>query len=500
MNLPAAAGDVDLGGADAQRVEGGQDSAQVVRALFRRDSVYTLLWVLQLLGAALLTPLITRVISTAEFGVVASSNAVMQVLFVLAGVGLQTAIQRAYAAPGGPEDAPRVLTLSIVLAAALTGVALATVPVWGPALGFDSQLRALETAVLWAGTSAVTGACLGLLRSRDALAGFSAVSLVQSVVAEATSLLLLLLVHRTAEMFVLGQLLAQAAALALGLALARPRRLRRHDRALVTASLAYGLPLVPAVLGTFVLGAADRLILQSLLGSDAVARYQVCYNIASAPMLLLSVLHSSWLPRLFSLAPGAERAVVLDASRDALYRLLAPSLVGLSLGVPIVLRVWAPARYRTDELLVMTAVIIVSAVPFAAGLAASRALLIEGRSGVIAVHTALAAAANVALNLVLVPRAGLLGSALATFASYALLHLLLLRAQRSGGRSTTAGGLSRAAGVALLTVPAALLVALVPTGAGFLVARGALASGCLLLLVVVVRRTGAQRGPAEVAA
>ena len=147
--------------------------------LFRRDSVYTLLWVLQLLGAALLTPLITRVIQARPSSVGSWRRATpsCKSCSCWPASALQTAIQRAYAlAPGRPPAGrSRVLTLSIVLAAARwTGlVALATVPVWGPALGFDSQLRALflETAVLWAGTSAVTGACLGLLRSRDALAG-----------------------------------------------------------------------------------------------------------------------------------------------------------------------------------------------------------------------------------------------------------------------------------------------------------------------------------------
>jgi O-antigen/teichoic acid export membrane protein len=49
---------------------------------------------------------------------------------------------------------------------------------------------------------------------------------------------------------------------------------------------------------------------------------------------------------------------------------------------------------------------------------------------VIAVMTILAAALNVVLNLVLVPRLGLTGSALATLAAYAFLHVALSMAGR----------------------------------------------------------------------
>jgi O-antigen/teichoic acid export membrane protein len=463
-------------GATAPPVERSLDErvARAVRGFFGRDSLYMVVWALQVIGAALLTPVITRVMGAAEFGGVAAANAVMQVVFVVAGAGLSMAIQRRYAGADGATAARRLLTFALLAALAITLVVDGTGPLWSPHLGFGGYHGAVRLAVLWAGVSAVTNSALALLRSHDRLLVFSSVSLLQSVVAEAASLALVAAVRPTASMFLLGQLLAQVLALALALASVRPASLRRSDGELVAAALRFGVPLVPAVLGTFVLAAADRFIVQAQLGATAVARYQVAYNIGAMPVLLIGLLNTAWLPRIFAVSDHAERGAVLAAGRDTLYRLLIPVVVGLSVGSPIVLRIWAPPEYRPDDLLVVTAVVIVAVLPYTAGLTASRALLAEGRTARIAVATLVAAVANIVLNLALVPPYGLVGSALATLLAYAGLQQLLAR---TGGQTVARTPPVLVAGLVLAAL-AALLAPALPTSPGFLVLRALVVLAC----------------------
>jgi O-antigen/teichoic acid export membrane protein len=445
--------------------------AHALRGLFGRDSLYLLTWALQLAAAAALTPLITRIMGTAEFGAVATATAVMQVLFVVAGLGLRTAIQRHYAGPDGPAAASRLLLLTAVLASIVTVLVDSSGPLWSRSFGFETYGGSLRLAVYWAGVSAVTNASLALLRSQDRLLAFSCVSLLQSVVAAAASLLLVTVVRSTATMFVLGQLVMQIVAAALALGLAPPKLLRPRDMKLACDALFYALPLIPAVLCTFVLSAADRLIVQAELGLTAVARYQVAYNVGSMPMLLLSVLSNVWMPRIFALGVATERAAVLAASRDALYRLLTPVLIGLSIGSPLVLRLWAPPEYRPGGLLLVTSIVIVSAVPYTGGLSVTRALLAEGRSAMVAAATGVAAVTNIILNLILVPHYNLVGSAAATFLSYAALHgLLLLGARTLVPRSNSPFRLLEVAAAVVV----ALLAAALPTTSAYLVLRGML--------------------------
>jgi O-antigen/teichoic acid export membrane protein len=400
--------------------------AGAVRGLFGRDAVYTILWAVQLVVAAGVTPLLTRALSAPSFGTVAAATTVMQVLFVLAGFGLYPAIQRQYAAHAPSRDPAKILTFSILIAALMTGVADITGPLWSDLIHFSSYDGPVRIAVFWAGASAVTNSALSLLRSQDRLLAFSTVSLLQSVVAAVTSLLLVTTVADTAGVFLLGQLGVQAAAAAIALILTRPRLFGRGDRAMIQRALVFGVPLIPAVLSTFVLHSSDRLIIQSELGAVAVARYQIAYNYGSLPILMLSVLYTSWMPRIFSLKEGPERAVVIGASRNFLYMLLMPALIGLAVGAPIFLRLWAPPRYMPEQLLLVNAFVLISAIPYTAGLSATRALMAEGRTGFIAMAQGTAAFANVALNFLLIPTYQLVGSAASTFLAFTLLHVLLL--------------------------------------------------------------------------
>jgi O-antigen/teichoic acid export membrane protein len=400
--------------------------AGAVAGLFGRDSLYMVLWGIQLVAAALVTPLMTRALDIPNFGTVAAANAVMQVVFVIAGFGLYPAIQRHYARGRGKHDSAKVLAIALLAAALVTSSADVTGPLWASHVGFAEYGGPVRLAVLWAGVSAVTNSGLALLRSQDRLLAFGTVSLLQSVVAEATSLALVLTVAATSSMFLVGQLCVQVVAAGVVLLLAPPHMPRLSDRRMVGSAIRFGLPLIPAVLCTFVINSADRLIIQSMLGVVAVARYQVAYNVGALPQMLLGVLNSSWMPRIFSFRVVHERAEVIAASRDLLYVLLMPALVGLAAGAPIVLRIWAPPQYDPDALLLLNAIVLVSAIPYTAALASTRTLMAEGRTGYIAVAQVIAAAANIGLNLLFIGPFGLPGSAAATLLSFMVLHLLLL--------------------------------------------------------------------------
>jgi O-antigen/teichoic acid export membrane protein len=471
---------MDLPGVDERRdlapggAESRPDVGSAMTGLFGRDSLYLVFWFLQVVMAALATPLATRLLGAPEFGVWSAANAVMQVLVVLCGCGLQVAVQK-WHEDHGPDAARRLISLSVAVAVAATALAHLTGPLWSGPLGFGDYEGAVRLAVLWAGSSAGTAAVLALLRSQDRLAGFSGVSLLQSVGAELCSLAALVVLAPTAESFVLGRLVAQLLALALGLGMTRLRLLRPADLSLARGALVFGLPLVPAMLGSFVLGAADRFLIQAELGETAVAHYAVAYNIAALPMLVLSVLNSVWLPRFFAVGAGPEGDAVITASRDALYRLLAPVMVGLTVVSPLLLRLWAPPSFGRDDLLLVTAVVVVSAASYTAGLSAARALLAAARTRMIAVSAVVASVVNVLLNLWWIPVFGILGAALATAAAYGVQHLLLLLPTRGRPFSRGSAGLAQtAAGIGL-----ALLTVLLPTGPIGMVLRAVLALACL---------------------
>jgi O-antigen/teichoic acid export membrane protein len=327
--------------------------------------------------------------------------------------------------------------------------------------------------------TAISSAALGLLRSRDQLVPFATVSLLQSAVAEALSLTFVLLIHRTAAEYVLGQLVAQGAAVVVALGVTRPLLLRGRDLGIVGDALSFAIPLVPASLAAFVLDVSDRLVVQHDLGSAAVARYAVARNIGAIPILMLSALNTVWMPRVFALGDARVRDSVLVHSRDALYALLIPVIIGLGISAPVLLRIWAPPSYRPDSLVGVVAIVATTSVAYAGGLSHIRTLLAAGRTLPVAVSTVVAAAINLSLNIAAVPLLGIYGSALATLVSYMALQALLGVVARGAARLRSP---PPALVAGLIAAVAIVFLALgLPMSPAFLAVRVAGGAGCVVV-------------------
>jgi O-antigen/teichoic acid export membrane protein len=459
-------------------------TAETMKGLFGRDSLYMLLWGVQLGIAALSTPIITRMLGVSQFGLVAATLAVVQVMAAFAGFSLQSAVQRVFANGDGDRDARRVVTLAVILALGIWALADATGPFWSQAVGLGRYGPTLEYGVAWAALWAITNAALGLIRSHDRLPAFAIVTFLQSVLAEVLGLLLVVLVHRTACEYVLGHLIAQSAAVGVALIVARPMLVRRRDLPVLGGALRYSVGLVPAALASFVLETSDRLIVRGDLGPAAVARYAVAYNVAGLTMILLYVLNSVWMPRVFALVDTTVRTSVLAASRDFLYALLVPVVVGLCVASPIILSIWVPVSYKPRGLLLIVAIVSVTAFPYAAMMSATRVLLFAGQTLAVGVSTVLAALTNIGLNVLLVPRLGIAGAGLSTFCSFGLLFGLLAM------RSRVILRLARPPAALIAKILAAVAISLVstqlPTGPIMTAVRVLVALGCAFAFVAML--------------
>lgn len=429
-NRPGTEGDdraapvEDLGVATA-----AAGTEKAMQGLFGRDSIYLLVWGLQVGVAALSIPVTTRLLG-AGFSVVTTSLAVMQVLVAVGVFSLPPAVQRNYREADGGADARRIVTLTIITAAITLAVAMATGPYWAGLVGLHKFSAVLHYAVIWASLTAVTFSALALLRSRDMLLAYGLVSLMQSVVAVTVGVLLIVFVQRSATQFVLGEMLTQALAMVLALYLTRPLPIRRRHLQLVRATIKYSGALVPAAIAGFLLTASDRLIINHDLPQLQVARYGAVYNIASIPILLLGLLDTVWLPRFFALADDNMLSKLLADSRDALYVLLIPAVMALSFSAPLVLSLWLRPDYHPAGLVFVVVTISVGGFPMAGFFAANRVLLISGKTGPVGLCVVTSAIVNIALNIVLVPIAGVEGSAFSTLLAYVLLHALVVRFAR----------------------------------------------------------------------
>jgi O-antigen/teichoic acid export membrane protein len=215
---------------------------------------------------------------------------------------------------------------------------------------------------------------------------------------------------------------------------------RLPGRAWLAASLrpalAFGVPLVPHQISTWTIRLSDRWLLGALLAGpatqrlEAIGAYTLGYQLGTLISMVSSSFNAAWTPYLYRVGdtergPRIFRQVMTIATAAFFWMAL-----GLSALAPEIITVIAKPGYEI-------AADVLRIVAFGTACQAVYTVLVgiiflRRKTLYMPVITVASAAANVGLNLVLIPRIGVLGSAVATVAAYALLAALTyLYARRS---------------------------------------------------------------------
>ena len=186
--------------------------------------------------------------------------------------------------------------------------------------------------------------------------------------------------------------------------------------------LAFGLPLIPGALGLWILAVSDRYFLQFLSTSHELGLYSLGYKFGVAiDFLLIGPFQLSWLPFVFSTAGEANAKEVF--SRVLTYFLFVIILIALAISVLAkeVLAVMATPVFQ--EAYKVIPLITLSYVLYGCYFALNLGIYVGGKTKYLAVFVGASAVLNLGLNLLLVPRYGMMGAAVATLTCYLMLPI-----------------------------------------------------------------------------
>jgi O-antigen/teichoic acid export membrane protein len=447
-------------------------------ALFGRGMLYVAVWAIPLVSSSLVSPVLTHVLPPAQFGQLSTAIALFQVFLVLAVAGLDQALVLARARAASDLPARSIVTVGLVLAAGVTLLAVSTTPVWSGVLGFTDGPALVALVVAWILPAGAVGLSSTLLLSQDRLAAFAVVVVGSGVGGQVVGLALLIGSHsRQAGTYALGYLGVFLVAAVVGLALVRPRWRGLLDGPLIRRAFLLGVPLMFGSLASFVLNAGDRVVVQGLLNPEQAGRYQIAYIVGEAAVSVLGMTGAAWAPHVAAVRDPGARGVLLARARDGLIDLLTPAVLGVTLGAPLILRIVAPTSYKPSELLGVVFLVVVSGFPLLIASTFSRGLVVLERVRVIAAAAAVAALANIGLNLLLVPLWRLEGAAVATLISYTL-QAVVLRVALARHPRWPAPTVRRVL-VALVVVAASAGTILLPDTPAWVTGRFVAAVACL---------------------
>ena len=387
--------------------------------------------------ALVLSPLWTRAMSSAEYGIIAVVQPIAVFVAAVAGLGLEHGAARlVHDEPRGSsaqlDVAKSIIAFQFAILAAVSVVSLATIRLFEEPLdgllGFNTQPY-LDLAVLGAFLAAAAST---LTRTSQTFELPWPVFWSRSVEALSRGALILLLVVSWG-MQGTGMLIARAASAgsAVLLIILGVRRVAAGTirPGVVQAALRFSLPLLPYQLTALVLDGADRIILNEFHGEASVAPYALAYAIGGGAMLLVvnSLVHAE-APTFYQAVREQDHAL---AGGRVIRRIqiLALIAVGMNLVGGPAIRLVYDARYASSAALLP---LIVSGL-FFWGLFSFKnlTLLEQKRSGVSSGVTIVTALVNLGLNFMLIPSRGAAGAAAATLIAYALQAVAGVVAERS---------------------------------------------------------------------
>jgi O-antigen/teichoic acid export membrane protein len=206
----------------------------------------------------------------------------------------------------------------------------------------------------------------------------------------------------------------------------------RYDR--VKRYFTYGVPVALALTLNIALDTGDRLLIALFLGPESVGVYAAGYGVADKSVGLLCAWAAAAGGPLMMAAwerEGSEavRAVSAQMAR-ALMLIAAPAATGLALVAHPLCEVMIGEEMRVEAASIMPWIALSGLINGFVLHYLSEAFQLSRRTHLRAGLMAIPAVANVLMNVILLPRIGLMGAVYATVASYVLAFVLLAAAGR----------------------------------------------------------------------
>jgi O-antigen/teichoic acid export membrane protein len=396
-----------------------------LRRLATTGAAYTAASILSKLIAVALLPLYTRYLTPADYGAAEVMFAAIVSASIVVRFGLIEAVLRFYYKDD--EDPGRVVASSfaglfwLATVGALVALPFAT-PISEALLDRPApDLARIAIGGLWVLT--MFEFMLTLFRLEERARAFFLTTIVNVLVTIGLTVVLVVAAGEGARGLLLGSY-ASGAATVLVLGMLQRRRLSLlFDRALLRRLLRFGLPTMPAEVSLYLLNFVDRIIIVRSVGLAEAGLYSLAVKFAQGVNVLVRGFQLAWPPLAYSIRDDGE-------ARRAYATVVTLFVAGCAF---VVTGMWLFSRWLVRALaapeffdsyeavgLISTAVTLYAVYMVL--------VVILGRTGRTEFNlpaTTAALAANVVLNLLLVPPLGIVGAGLALVASYVVVLALM---------------------------------------------------------------------------
>lgn len=203
----------------------------------------------------------------------------------------------------------------------------------------------------------------------------------------------------------------------------------RLDKALIKRIFIYSIPIIPNGISWWIANSSDKYILNHFADVSQVGIYAVSYKIPTIMMTIMGFFVASW--QLSSVEDfGSEKSKAFFSNIYNKYVLISALLASLLI---VTAKPFASFLYAKDFFVAWRFVPVLVIANIFNILSSFMGTVYTGakKTKMLSLSTMIGAGSNILLNFILIPFIGAMGAALATAASYAVIHLIRIIHSRS---------------------------------------------------------------------
>lgn len=404
------------------------------RALLAHASKYTIGNLLVMVAGFVSFPLFTRLFAVDEYGLMSLVATTLMLAVGLGKIGFQHSMVRFYAETRAGNNAYTLPQYFATVLGAMSALAVVATLLWLltveliPATAWKDprMVTLLRLTAVLVFIRIFESVFMNFLRAEQRSGAYSAYMVVRKYVGLGVIIVTVLYVVHGLYGFYVGAILGEALVVsALGIYFLRhqPVSLSKFQPTLFRSMLMFGLPMVGYEIGGVILSVGDRYVLEAIAGPEQLGFYSASYNFCEYVQntLLVSV-GQAVIPMYTRIweEKGAQETIRFISRVLHFYLMLGALVVAVLASVGNdVLALLASEKYRPGGVIVpwvIAGMVLEGGLPIVAA-----GIFIRKQTQTLMLLVLMSAALNIGLNFALVPRFGIVGSAVATLLSYMML-------------------------------------------------------------------------------
>ncbi|MCH8902317.1 MAG: oligosaccharide flippase family protein [Bacteroidetes bacterium] len=398
-----------------------------LKSFLKSASIYTAANFINAAIPFFLLPVLTRFLSTSDYGVLAMFQLLISATFPFMGLNSTTALSRQYFEKD-KIDFPAYVTNCIFILFGSTAVVILIFWIFSnPIASFtEFPVQWLWAVVLFAFAQKLTEYILELWRVQQKTVRFGVFRMIRTSLDLGLSLFFIIILKNTWEGRIEGQLYAVVFfGLITFFYLFREKWIKfKWNAGYIKHALIYGAPLIPHVLGGIIIHMSDRIFIAKMVGISEVGLYSVGFQVGMLIALLQNSFNQAWSPWLFGKLKENDDDVkksIVKITYGYIGIILILAL-GLSLMAPTFFDLFIGKEFSGAR-------VFVTLIAFGFAFNGMYKMFVNylfyiQKTYIIGLLTLLITVLNLVLNYILIGRNGAVGAAQATTISYAAQFIL----------------------------------------------------------------------------